>query len=325
MLLISAVAHAQYTGGNGAGEHVASNTGSFFTSSFAGGFGKGDASASLSGTNLFNAMFLGGNGKGDALNTYTSANLFNAMFTGGNGRGDITANYLATGFFSSPFTGGNGKGDAVAVYSGSNFYSSIFLGGNGKGDASAGSVGQMFGCSSSISADGPTTFCTGSTVTLTSSTGASYLWSNGATTSGILVTSSGNYSVTVTNLNNCRAISPATTVTVNICFLSLNMKCYIEGYYQGNGTQAAVLDPVALPSICDSITVELHQSFSPYDLAYTANGTIDINGNGSFVFPGGILGNSFYVVIRHRMALETWSKNPVLFNASSVNMDFTTP
>jgi gliding motility-associated-like protein len=67
-----------------------------------------------------------------------------------------------------------------------------------------------------ITAGGPTTFCSGGSVTLTSSPGVSYLWSTGATTSSINVTSSGNYTVRVTNANGCQsAASAATTVTVN--------------------------------------------------------------------------------------------------------------
>jgi gliding motility-associated-like protein len=67
-----------------------------------------------------------------------------------------------------------------------------------------------------ITAGGPTTLCTGSGVTLTSSPGTSYLWSNGATTAGINVTAAGNYTVQVTNANGCQsAVSAATTVNVN--------------------------------------------------------------------------------------------------------------
>ena len=66
-----------------------------------------------------------------------------------------------------------------------------------------------------ISTGGATTFCAGGSVTLTSSAGSSYLWSNGATTQSIPVTTAGSYSVTVTNANGCSATSSATTVIVN--------------------------------------------------------------------------------------------------------------
>ena len=66
-----------------------------------------------------------------------------------------------------------------------------------------------------IQAGGATTFCAGGSVTLTSSTATSYLWSTGATTQAITVNATGNYSVTVKNANNCSATSAATSVTVN--------------------------------------------------------------------------------------------------------------
>ncbi len=66
-----------------------------------------------------------------------------------------------------------------------------------------------------ITAGGVTTFCQGLNVVLTASAGSSWLWSNGATTQSITVTTSGNYSVIVTNGSGCSATSAATTVTVN--------------------------------------------------------------------------------------------------------------
>jgi hypothetical protein len=66
-----------------------------------------------------------------------------------------------------------------------------------------------------IAAGSATTFCEGGSVVLTSSAGSSYLWSNGATTSSITVSTSGSYTVTVTNANDCSATSAATVVTVN--------------------------------------------------------------------------------------------------------------
>jgi hypothetical protein len=67
-----------------------------------------------------------------------------------------------------------------------------------------------------VTASGPTTFCSGGSVTLTAPAGfSSYLWSNGAITPSINVTSTGNYSVTVRNASGCSAISAARSVTVN--------------------------------------------------------------------------------------------------------------
>ncbi len=66
-----------------------------------------------------------------------------------------------------------------------------------------------------ITAGGPTTFCQGGSVLLTSSVGSSYLWSTGATTQSITVSTSGFYTVTVTDGHGCSAVSAATVVTVN--------------------------------------------------------------------------------------------------------------
>jgi len=65
-----------------------------------------------------------------------------------------------------------------------------------------------------ITAGGATTFCAGGSVQLSASAGSSYLWSTGATTAGINVSTSGNYEVTITNGDGCSASSPAGSVIV---------------------------------------------------------------------------------------------------------------
>jgi hypothetical protein len=66
-----------------------------------------------------------------------------------------------------------------------------------------------------ISANGATSFCSGGSVVLSASAGASYLWNTGATTQSITVNSSGTFNVTVTGAGGCNATSAATSVTVN--------------------------------------------------------------------------------------------------------------
>ena len=64
-----------------------------------------------------------------------------------------------------------------------------------------------------ITPSGPTTFCAGGSVTLTASAGASYVWSNGATTQQINVNSSGTFTVQVSD-GTCSTTSAPVTVTV---------------------------------------------------------------------------------------------------------------
>jgi hypothetical protein len=69
-----------------------------------------------------------------------------------------------------------------------------------------------------ISANGPTTFCSGDSVILTAPVSASYLWNNGATSRSIVVTSGGAYTVTTTVAGGCNNLTSDTTVvTVNLC------------------------------------------------------------------------------------------------------------
>jgi PKD repeat protein len=66
-----------------------------------------------------------------------------------------------------------------------------------------------------ITANGATSFCTGGSVELSSSSATGNVWSTNATTQAITVTASGSYSVTVTDNNGCSASSSATTVNVS--------------------------------------------------------------------------------------------------------------
>ena len=65
-----------------------------------------------------------------------------------------------------------------------------------------------------ITANGTTSFCFGNSVTLTAGNANNYSWSpNGETTQSIVVTTSGNYAVTIIDSNSCEN-SAAQTVTV---------------------------------------------------------------------------------------------------------------
>ena len=60
-----------------------------------------------------------------------------------------------------------------------------------------------------ITANGNTTICPGSSLTLTASDGSNYLWSNGDTTKSTTIAAAGNYSVTV---DNCASAMPLAVI-----------------------------------------------------------------------------------------------------------------
>lgn len=69
------------------------------------------------------------------------------------------------------------------------------------------------GTNTTITASGPTSFCSNDSVTLTSSSANAYLWSNAATTQAITVNTSGNYIVSATYGSGCTGTA-AQQVTV---------------------------------------------------------------------------------------------------------------
>ena len=77
-----------------------------------------------------------------------------------------------------------------------------------------------------ITAGGPTTFCQGSSVTLTARGAATYVWSTGATTASIVVTTAGTYAVTGTTAAGCNGTSVATTVSVTPQPAQPTLACY---------------------------------------------------------------------------------------------------
>ena len=75
----------------------------------------------------------------------------------------------------------------------------------------------------------------------------------------------------------------------------------------------------------DSIEVNL---WSASDLSnatpnFSSKVVLHTDGTATVVFPGATLGNSYYVAIKHRNSVETWSAAPVAFSAT-VSYDFST-
>ena len=177
----------------------------------------------------------------------------------------------------------------------------------------------------------PTTVCANTNVQFTNtSTGSptAYAWSfTGGTPSTstlanpiINYSTAGTYPVSLTASNAMGANTKTTSnyITVNVCLVTVNLKAFLEGYYVSTNTMTPALLNEGVGSnalLCDSVTVELHQATSPYALAYSYKGVIGTNGLLACTFAGGASGNSYYIVVKHRNSIETWSASPITISA----------
>jgi hypothetical protein len=144
--------------------------------------------------------------------------------------------------------------------------------------------------------------------------------------SGMMATTSYDVVATNTATGCSKAIDPDITVTVGSCNATLNLTSYIEGYMDGANMRPVLQNSGvtgATSMQCDTFYVELRNSTTPYAVAFDTFAVVGTNGQGTFTFPGAAVGNSYYIAVQHRNALETWSANPVTI-AATTNYDFST-
>ena len=177
--------------------------------------------------------------------------------------------------------------------------------------------------------------CTVSTgsITITSSlTGLSFSI-NGSTytnTTGFFNgLAAANYSLTAKNSSGC--ISSLTSLAINAqptnCNTTLHVKVYLQGYYLTAGNQRATLSDLGLNNTnneTDSIQINL---WSPSSLSnnnpnYSKETILHADGSATALFPASTLGKSFYIAVKHRSSIETWSKDSVTISIVT-NYDFT--
>ena len=180
---------------------------------------------------------------------------------------------------------------------------------------------------------GTSPLCIGATATFTSNGDTGGTWSSSnplvasvnATTGAVTALAVGTTDITYT-VNGCVSTSSAfATLTVNNCASIVNLKMFLEGYYLGGGQMEPVLLNQGVgsdPANTDSITVELHASTAPYALIASATGILKTNGTASITFPS--LNGSYFIAVRHRNTIQTWSANPVAVGESPADYDFTT-
>lgn len=134
-----------------------------------------------------------------------------------------------------------------------------------------------------------------------------------------------NYTYTYTDVNGCTNTSAPANITVTPCNVALNVNVFIQGYYAGVSTMTPVLlnEQVSTSTTdVDLIKIELRQSTAPYTLVDWKTTMLHTNGTCSSSFNAGP--GTYYVVVKHRSGLETWSSNPVSLSSTPSTYDFTT-
>ncbi|MEO8664231.1 MAG: S8 family serine peptidase [Ignavibacteria bacterium] len=113
---------------------------------------------------------------------------------------------------------------------------------------------------------------------------------------------------------NLFKVSLQTNEPLEFGLKNLQLTSLIEGLYND-------ADGSLVP---DSVTVIMRHSVPPYSVVESAQGILDSDGKGSFNFSDVQNGTGYFIVIKHRNALETWSATGQSFNTSSMTYDFTT-
>ena len=94
---------------------------------------------------------------------------------------------------------------------------------------------------------------------------------------------------------------------------SLSLTINIEGFYNPNENT----------SIGDTVKVYLRNYNSPYAIIDSAKRYVDSSGRGDFSFSKANNATDYYIVVKHRNSIETWSATGKKFAANVLNYDFT--
>jgi hypothetical protein len=187
-----------------------------------------------------------------------------------------------------------------------------------------------------ISGFTPTSGVIGTPVTVTGSgfTNISDVAFNGVLSSGYTVNNPNQITVNVpigattgpiTIGSSPTCVTTSTGIFNVIYGINLHVDVFIQGFYLGSGVMTPVLYNNGIstdPNDVDSIRIELHEAVMPYGLVATANGILKTNGDLDVEFPPTLLNGDYYIVIKHRNTIETWSKYPVQL-VNPTTYDFT--
>ena len=74
----------------------------------------------------------------------------------------------------------------------------------------------------------------------------------------------------------------------------------------------------------DTLNVQLRYAFSPYNIVETIKGPGGLGAAHQFQFSNAVNGTPYYIVVKHRNSIETWSGNVSSFTSGALTYNFTT-
>ncbi|MBL7766823.1 MAG: choice-of-anchor D domain-containing protein [Chitinophagaceae bacterium] len=103
----------------------------------------------------------------------------------------------------------------------------------------------------------------------------------------------------------------------NLCNGHLDLTLFLQGFYIGNSQMTTALfnqGESLSTTVSDTITVELHDPVN-YGLVHAIKTLLNTNGTAACDFPS-IVGN-YFIVVKHRNSMETWSANSVIITPTT--------
>lgn len=145
---------------------------------------------------------------------------------------------------------------------------------------------------------------------------------------GQSINASGTYTYTTINSLGCDS-SAELVLTVDPCptNTTLQLTCFIQALWDGTSALTPALynqGQVNPLSDCDTIHVELRAASAPATIVDSVNTILHTNGSATCIFPTAVPAGYYYIVVKHRNTIETWSADSVQVNSSSFSYNFST-
>jgi hypothetical protein len=122
----------------------------------------------------------------------------------------------------------------------------------------------------------------------------------------------------------CESVTRTPVIATVGC--TKNLKLFIEGYYDGASTMRPVKnnqDYTSPTTDVDDVTVELRNATAPYAVAATTTAVLKTDGSVAAKFNAFPAGN-YFIAVKHRNAVQTWSAAAEPFGVSTSTYDFST-